>query len=157
MGGAHLYAVSVETVVFQKIAAAGSELLEIRVDGRPLVELVREAEAECASQEGHPDLAGKYAGLPWETLATNLLLGEVSGIWGVLEANQPQGRVPLLICDCGEPGCWPLMASVDVTLDRVTWRDFRQPHRPHWVYKKLGPFSFDLSQYRAALEKARRR
>jgi len=32
--------------------------IEIRVDGRPLLDLVREAERESAAAEGYADLAG---------------------------------------------------------------------------------------------------
>jgi hypothetical protein len=49
-----------------------------------------------------------------------------------------------------------LIASIDVTPDRVTWSNFRQPHRPKWDHSRLGPFSFDRAQYLAALEEARR-
>jgi hypothetical protein len=148
--------VGVAQVAFRKLSAPDSQTVEILVDGTPLVDLVRKAESESAAEEGHPNLAGKYAGLPWETLATNLLLGEATGVWSVLEGNQSPGRAPLLLCECGEPGCWPLIASIDVTPDRVTWRNFRQPYRPKWDHSNLGPFSFDRAQYLAALEEARR-
>lgn len=143
-------------VAFRKLTTKDAETVEILVDGELLTDLVRDTESESAAKEGRPDLAGKYGGLPWENVATNLLLGEADGIWGVLEHEQGPHRVPLLLCDCGEPGCWPLLASIEVTADHVTWRDFRQPHRPNWDYSRLGPFSFDKTQYLAALEDARR-
>lgn len=140
-------------VAFRKNDA---DVVEILVDGEPLIDLVRRAESASAAKEGYRDLAGKYGGLPWNLVATNLLLGEATGIWTVLEGDQAPNRAPLLLCDCGEPGCWPLLASIEVTADRVTWRNFRQPHRPTWDYSTLGPFSFDKAQYLDALEEARR-
>jgi len=82
-------------------------------------------------------------------------MGEAFGIWGVLERAQAKHRVPLLVCDCGEPGCWPLMATVEVTDHEVVWRDFRQPHREKWDYTALGPFTFDRAEYARALDQAR--
>lgn len=142
-------------VAFRKVKTNDRETVEILVDGKLLIDLVREAESESAAKEGRPKLAGKYGGLPWKIVATDLLLGEATGIWGA-QGNQGPHRVPLLLCDCGEPGCWPLLASVELTEDRVTWRDFRQPHRRDWDYSKLGPFSFDRIQYLTAIEEARR-
>lgn len=65
--------------------------------------------------------------------------------------------VLLMQCECGEVGCWPLLAKLEVTDTTVTWSDFQQPHRgPQspagwWRYDNLGPFSFDRVQYEAAL------
>lgn len=129
--------------------------VEIVIDGKPLMDYVRDAESASATKEGHPNLAGKYSGLPWEVIPTDLPLGQATGIWRVLEASQGE-RVPVLVCDCGEPGCWPLMATIEITADRVTWSDFRQPHRRDWDHSRLGPFSFDKAQYFTALEDARR-
>jgi hypothetical protein len=145
----------VPQVAFRKHATPDAVTVEILVDGRLLTDHVRDAESESATREGNPDLAGKYGGLPWETIPTGLLLGEATGIWRVLETDQGD-RVPVLICECREPGCWPLMATIEVTADRVTWSDFRQPYRKHWDHSTLGPFSFDKSQYLTALEEARR-
>jgi hypothetical protein len=146
----------VAQVAFRKHATSDAETVEVLVDGKLLTELVREAESESAAQEGHPDLAGKYGGLPWTILSTRLWLGEATGIWSVLESEKDTQRVPLLLCECGEPGCWPLMATIEITADHVTWHDFRQPHRKNWDYSKLGPFSFEVTQYLAALDEARR-
>jgi hypothetical protein len=36
----------------------------------------------------------------------------------------PGERVPLLGCDCGEWGCWPLVATVRSESGTVTWSEF---------------------------------
>ena len=119
------------------------------VNGRDLVELAREAERAGAAADGQPDLAGPYGGLePEDALAPSrhLLGAPLPHL-----AATGDGRVPLLLWECGEAGCWPLVARVEVTRERVTWSDFAQPHRPHWRHHALGPFTFDRAQYEAAL------
>ena len=64
------------------------------------------------------------------------------------------GRSYVLMCECGEPGCWPLAARVTLSDQTVTWADFRQPHRPQWSYEGLGPFVFERGQYESALAEA---
>jgi hypothetical protein len=62
------------------------------------------------------------------------------------------GRIYLLGCgDCGEVGCWPLVARVSVTPTTVLWDSFEQPHRRQRDYSKLGPFVFSVEQYRKAV------
>lgn len=62
-----------------------------------------------------------------------------------------RGKVPLLGCECGEWGCWPLLAAVRRTDETITGEAFEQPHRPKRDYSAFGPFVFDRSQYEAAL------
>ncbi|GAA2714164.1 hypothetical protein [Actinoplanes palleronii] len=33
-------------------------------------------------------------------------------------------KTPVLACECGEWGCWPLKTSITVTDDHVTWDAF---------------------------------
>lgn len=142
-------------VTFRKRRATGGQVIDLLIDDHHLRDLVRYVELPSATTDGQADIAGKYESLPGEVLTTGLFEGQAAGIWAVLEAHQSRGRVPLLVCECGEAGCWPLMATVDVTGDTVIWRDFRQPHRKGWSYGGLGPFTFERSQYFAALEWAR--
>lgn len=123
----------------------------ILVDGADLLDAVREVERPFARAEGHPDLAGGYAGMPAAVVAppARLLLGEDE--WAL------DGRVSLFRCACGSEGCWPLMARIEVNGETVTWRDFQQPHRGpssaagHWRHDALGPFVFARAQYEEAL------
>lgn len=126
----------------------------ILVDGRSLSELVGEVERLPASAEGSPSLAGNYAGLaPWafegdgaRSVSAHYLGGEGSH----LHAG-PRKKTVLLGCPCGEAGCWPLMARVEVTPDEVVWDEFEQPHREGWSYEALGPLHFAREQYETAL------
>jgi hypothetical protein len=61
-------------------------------------------------------------------------------------------KTPVLGCECGEWGCWPLMARITATADCVTWDAFEQPHRKARDYVAFGPFQFDRHQYDDALQ-----
>lgn len=60
------------------------------------------------------------------------------------------GGIYLLGCkDCGDVGCWPIVCSIVADDTTVTWKDFRQPHRPNRNYSAFGPFTFDRTAYEA--------
>ena len=60
-------------------------------------------------------------------------------------------RVPLLGCECGEWGCWPLLAEIVADARKVVWTNFEQPHRPARDYSEFGPFHFTRADYDRAL------
>ena len=121
--------------------------LDIRVDDRDLLEVVRETEAPYAAAEGHPDLAGKYEALPAFKVLEDLAAGKAE-------------KVALYDCACGCFGCWPLLVRTSVRDETVVWSEFEQPHRgaqsrtSWWRYDQLGPFVFDRIRYEASLKKA---
>lgn len=136
-------------------------LVAIRINGRDLVDIVRDVEWEFAAEEGYPDLAGKYVGLGSpEVLAPAQHLLAVPARWHTWDDD---GKVAVLGCECGTPGCWPLMVEIALTADTVTWSGFEQPHRARsrigddassravWRYDALGPFVFSRAKYEAAL------
>jgi hypothetical protein len=65
-------------------------------------------------------------------------------------------RCPCLECP-PETATW-LRVRITITESVVIWHDFEKPvshwmqPRP-WTYERLGPFTFDLAQYRAALQR----
>jgi hypothetical protein len=128
--------------------------VDIHINGRNLIEIIREVELPFAKQENHPNIAGSYQGLPARIiyLPSRHLLGEPQFLY-----SDDSGRTQLLQCTCGEPGCWPLLARVTIEPDRVVWDDFCQPHRgpnsraSHWKYDALPAFIFARSDYEAAL------
>lgn len=82
--------------------------IEIRIDGEDLVDMVRGVELPFAQAEGHPGIAGAYAGLPARDYSP-----PSRHFWGEAEGGRRDGRVVLLTCrDCGEIGCWPLLARL---------------------------------------------
>ena len=120
--------------------------LRILIDGADLVTLVAQHEAPFAG-----DLAGKYGLLPAAAVLppSKHFLGRAE-VWYASGDGKPY----LLLCDCGEPGCWPLEAEIELRSATVIWHRFRQPHRDQWSYESLGPFEFARTQYEAALDKA---
>lgn len=78
--------------------------------------------------------------------------------FGPMPAHFMKVDEPIFVlgCDCGEVGCWPLLASVKLSTDAVSWADFVQPHRKGRDYSAFGPFSFGLSQYKIALTQLER-
>lgn len=76
-----------------------------------------------------------------------LFLGQGSG-------REPGAKTPLLGCECGEWGCWPLLARVVVTDSTVVWSDFEQPFRKKRDYSAFGPFQFDRRDYERAVAQA---
>ena len=62
------------------------------------------------------------------------------------------GKVALLGCECGEVGCWALLARVIVDGQYVHWTDFEQPHRSARDYSSFGPFTFEKPKYLQVLQ-----
>jgi hypothetical protein len=116
------------------------------IDGKSLATLVEAFE----QASGYIDPAGGYGGLipayfgygPFQDYFTGNNLPEyfrdLDGIY-------------LLACNCGEVGCWPLIASVRHPDETFVWERFSQPHRPNRDYSAFGPFEFSRPHYLAAL------
>jgi hypothetical protein len=131
----------------------GQVELRVTVDGEDLNEIARHAELPDATRDGQPEVAGGYAGLrAWAfdgPIAEHFLGSPDSHLY-----CGPDEKTVLIGCSCGEPGCWPLMARVEVGASEVRWSEFEQPHREGWSHEGLGPFVFEREQYVAALEAA---
>ncbi|HJZ58722.1 MAG TPA: hypothetical protein VKE74_27515 [Gemmataceae bacterium] len=120
----------------------------IRIDGVPLIDLVREIETPTATEAGQPDLAGKYGYLNAADMVypSRHLLGQAAH--SLLKYGD---KVSVLECECGCEGCWPLLVRITVTNDAVIWSDFQQPHRDNWFYPEDLRWVFDRRQYERAL------
>jgi hypothetical protein len=143
----------------------GSDQTVISINGRDLRDIVREAELPHARAEGHADLAGSYTGLPPELAfaPSRHLLGSAEPLYSDLVRTGKPTKTAVLVCECGEPGCWPLCVRIDVLEDVVRWGDFEQPHRSAeargesgWTYETVGPFTFERSAYESALRRPER-
>lgn len=115
------------------------------VAGRSLVDMVADYEL---AQGFEP--TGGYAGL----VLASYDFGDLRAYLLGQQEPWPGGRVPLLGCQCGEWGCWPLLATVTVQAGAVSWSRFEQPHRPDRDYSGFGPFTFAERVYRAAVDEA---
>jgi hypothetical protein len=123
-------------------------VINLVVNGTRLQDLVRTFEQPYANAEGHPSLAGSYAGL-----AVGPGLPAIHFLGEPVESWFGDGDTVLLGCVCGEPGCWPLTARVTVSDTAVTWSDLRTGHRD-WDLSAVGSFTFDRHAYEGSLAKA---
>ena len=126
--------------------------VSISINGRDLVQIVREMKLPFAARDGKPDLAGGYVGLsPSEVFfPSRRFLGESKTYY---DNDSPDDKLAVLGCGCGEVACWPLLVRITLREDTVIWSDFEQPHRRHWRHHGLGPFLFDRSRYLDALQR----
>lgn len=117
------------------------------VDGKSLSATVTAFE----HAQGYQDPAGGYGGL----VPAFYRYGPLGPYFLGRAENRATGaeprRIYLLGCECGEVGCWPLTATVDVDDDTVRWVDLRQPYRPNRSYEAFGPFVFEREAYEQAL------
>ena len=128
----------------------------VLIDGTELTDLVARVEEPLAVAEGSPSLVGHYRGLWTKYVAppSRHFLGEPTH-----PVYQCGEKTQILECECGEPGCWPLLCRIESKDERIIWSQFEQPHRlgqdgkPPWNYSGLGPFEFHRSAYERELTK----
>jgi hypothetical protein len=113
------------------------------VDGIPLTELIDRFETDA----GMKPAGGAYGGL----IPRFFRFGPMEDHFHGRSTSATGPKTPLLGCECGEWGCWPLMASITVTAGLVIWDSFGQPHRTTRDYTAFGPFQFGRRQYDGAL------
>jgi hypothetical protein len=136
-----------------------------RINGRPLLEMVREVEAPMAAAEGNPEIAGAYGPIPANLMMapSRHLLEKPDPLYSDLVRSGRASKAAVLVCgDCGEPGCWPFCVRIVIDGDIVRWSDYEQPHRSspddasRWTYEALPEFAFDRAQYIAAIDEPMR-
>jgi len=122
------------------------DVLEIvpRIDGTPLTDLIDRFETDAGMQPA----GNAYGGL----IPRFFRFGPLEDHFHGLSTGAMGPKTPVLGCECGEWGCWPLMSSITVTAELVTWDSFEQPHRKTRDYAAFGPFRFDRHQYDDALQ-----
>ena len=117
------------------------------INGRLLTDMID------AFEKGHQyDPARGYGGL----IPSWFKYGPLDRYFlGNFEENsyfEKMGGIYVLGCgDCGEVGCWPLVARVSSSMKSFVWDRFEQPHRKQRDYSEFGPFVFDAKQYRNAV------
>ncbi|MFD8255637.1 hypothetical protein [Streptomyces werraensis] len=114
------------------------------IDGTPLTDLIDQFETEAGMQPA----GNAYRGL----IPRFFRFGPMEDHFHGRSSGAMGPKTPLLGCECGEWGCWPLMAAITVTPDHVIWDSFEQPHRKTRDYSGFGPFHFDRQQYEDAVK-----
>jgi hypothetical protein len=113
------------------------------IDGVPLTELIDRFELTA----GMSPAGDAYGGL----IPEYFRFGPLDEHFHGRSSGVTRSKTPVLACECGEWGCWPLLTDITVTADRVTWDAFEQPHRKTRDYSGFGPMRFDRRQYDEAL------
>lgn len=134
------------TVSFNVQPFEGTHSIMPVVDGMHLSERVAAFER---GQQFEP--AGGYGGLIPQWFKYGALDRYFLGEFEKDSYFARMNRVYILGCQCGEVGCWPLMARVRAEGESVVWDSFEQPHRKDRDYSAFGPFVFDDQQYREAV------
>lgn len=127
------------TVEVEQESTVSYEAAEVVINGIPLLEIWEEAGGGGDAPLGAMEVL---------QLGRRIWLGE--------HPVDPElvfrDNVVVLACSCGSIGCGAVYVKIDVAEDTVTWRELStlrldgDPERP------LGPFTFDRSQYEAAIE-----
>lgn len=127
----------------RQLGDGGALVIVPRIDGTPFTELIDRFEITAGMQPA----GDAYGGLIPQFFRFGPMRDHFLGRF--TDAMGP--KTPVLGCECGEWGCWPLMARITVTADLVIWSSFEQPHSPARDYTAFGPFPFDRHQYDDAL------
>ncbi len=116
--------------------------VDIVIDGKRLIDVLKDIETPYADEEGSPQIAGQY-----HSLSINATLLPCQHFLGApLPILAHDDKTAILICTCGCEGCWDFVCRMTFTENTVTWSDFEQVHRD-WNYSKLGTFIFDRKSY----------
>lgn len=120
------------------------KVVEIYLNGRELVEILKEMETPYALEEGHPSLAGAYGHNYAKELYADLTEAMTEGTY-----CHEKGAELLCCSGCGDRGCWSVLVMVKQDEDYVYWEQFRNNHRK-WNYNIA--FCFVKKEYEAAMK-----
>jgi hypothetical protein len=120
-------------------------VVRIKVNGRDLLEAIREAELPSYQALGRPEDAGDYVRPPLLEVAppSRYFYGED----GLHDGARPRA-VSLCVCaNCGDRGCWDWGVWIDCTEDTVTWSNIGNWREKAATKAALGPFTFERAAY----------
>lgn len=120
-------------------------VVEIYINGKEVVPILKEIEQPYCDAEGTPEIAGGYGhNLPedlYKALSEAIIEGTYSNKYGV----------ELLCCrDCGFSGCWSAITHIRQTEDYIYWESFENNHRKNWKYNLS--YKFDKAEYDKAMK-----
>ncbi len=122
----------------------------ILINGRPLIDMVRDYELPYARECGQESIAGGY--MP---IYADYLLGLLTD---QKKSEEYDGEIPVLICECGCEGCWDFLMTVIEEESAIVWKNFHNPHRSsttsaggYWNYSNFPSFRFNRQEYLKAI------
>jgi hypothetical protein len=107
-------------IISEKVDKQYEKHAEIRINDRPIIDILREFELPLAKKENSENIAGAYMYLSPKSLYQNLTKNE--------NFNE-EGKATILACECGSEGCWPMLVKIKEDEKAIIWEDFEQPHR----------------------------
>jgi hypothetical protein len=121
------------------------------INNIPLLDIVAKYERQAAESVGE-----EYVGTGYTYQFSVALYCQLNEKSSCASSNEPA----LLICECLEEGCWPLLLTVTETDYCVTWSNLHNHHRSEgkacvWDYSCFPIFNFEKSAYYNALDKLR--
>ena len=120
----------------------------VKINGEPLLELIRQREQSFAAKDGQASIAGDYAYLSlidFKKLFLDALLPN-----GQLAASGERSVV-LLGCPCGIWSCWYLALRVKFETETVKLCEFKNLRRKDWRYGL--EFKFDRTDFVSEISK----
>lgn len=127
------------------------QILNIFVNNENLVDLIKEFE-----MQHDPSIAGRYEGLSIYSIYN--LKEHFTGRLNENDVFNYQGKTQIIGCNCGEPGCWPLLVKIIEEDEKIIWSEFEQPYRAkesaggYWNYSNFKSFEFIKNQYEEQLQ-----
>jgi hypothetical protein len=115
----------------------------ITINNIKLIDVLKREELTSANDDGQPNLAGAYDSMEIRMLYSHLRNPN--------KFFYPGNKVSVLVCECGEEGCWPFAVKITDKVDYVEWSEFTQPHRPHWKYLGMHSYKFSSVEYKKIL------
>lgn len=110
---------------------------------------------------GYADATDEYVPVLVTDWPTGIALSDLDRLLGAEPPPELTGRAAMYVCaECGDLGCGAVTAVVTVDPRQVTWSEFGyqnnyEPFQASAVFEGVGPFTFDRSEYSAALERFR--
>ncbi|MBU5351149.1 hypothetical protein KQI74_02585 [Paenibacillus barcinonensis] len=123
-----------------------ASVISIYVNDESLIERMKRYEAQF-----EPEIAGLYEGL--NTDLVDHIEAHFTGRLQEDDIFNYEGKTLVLGCNCGLPGCWPLLVKITETGDSIIWSHFEQPHRTedsaggYWDYSNFPPLHFQKREY----------
>lgn len=122
-----------------------ASVISIYVNDESLIEHMKRYEAQF-----EPEIAGLYEGLNIDLV--DHIEAHFTGRLQEDDIFNYEGKTLVLGCNCGLPGCWPLLVKITETGDSIIWSHFEQPHRTedsaggYWDYSNF-PLHFHKREY----------